>query len=364
MLYAQIDLGALRENLGRIRELLGGTGLLFVVKNDAYGHGLERVATAAAELVDWLGVTSLDEARRIRIQGLGAPILIMTPPPAAELEDVIREGCHFVVGDWEHLREVERAAAAVGAPAFVHVPVDTGMGRYGFLPEEVEGLLVELSHRDGVMVAGIYSHLSAAHSPDADDIAFSRAQIHRFRRLVERLTHRGLRVPFIHVANSAGLLSFPETSVEPFNLVRVGTAAYGYVDGFWRRWGLSPVSQVWGKIVAVRDLPPGWPVGYERGYVTRSPTRLAILGAGYAHGVSEHFRWVWVNGRPAPLIGKAGMDSVALDVTGIPGVKRGSEAILFDGTGENISGWILPALTPVLSRAKKTYVGTPVAARD
>ena len=362
MLYAEIDLVALRENLRRIRELLGRTGFLLVVKGDAYGHGLEEVVGAAADLVDWFGVESLAEARRIRALDAGNPVLVMVPPPPEELPAVIREGFHFVLGDWGLLREAERAAGEVGRPAFVHIPVDTGMGRYGFLPEEVEGLLAELSHCLGVEAVGIYSHLSSAHRTSADDIAFTRAQIELFLDLLLRLERRGVRFPWVHLANSPGLLSFPETSFEPFNLVRIGAAAYGYVDGFWREWGLRPISRVWTRVVAVRDLRAGWPVGYERRHVTRRPTRLALLGVGYRHGLNESIRWAWVEGRRAPLIGRIGMDSAALDVTGIPGVRRGTEVLLSDGCGGNVEGWILPALVPMLSRAEKVWRRVPVRA--
>ncbi len=360
MLYAEIDLVALRDNLRRIRDLLGHTGLLFVVKGDAYGHGLEEIVGAAADLVDWFGVESLGEARRVRAVGATNPVLIMVPPPPEELRAVLQEGFHFVLGDWELLREAERAAGITGRPAFVHIPVDTGMGRYGFLPEEVEGLLGELSHCLGVEAVGIYSHLSSAHRGSADDIAFTRTQIELFLDLLLRLERRGVRFPWVHLANSSGLLSFPETSFEPFNLVRVGAAAYGYVDGFWRKWGLRPISRVWSRVVAVRDLRAGWPVGYERRYVTPRPTRVALLGVGYRHGLGEALKWAWVGGRRAPLIGRVGMDSAALDVTEVPGVRRGTEVLLSDGSGENVDGWILPALVPMLSRAERTWRRVPV----
>lgn len=364
MLHAEIDLGTLRENLERIRRLLGETGLLFVVKEDAYGHGLEEVVGATAGSVDWFGVGSLDEALRIRARGIGKPILIMTPPSPGELPRVIREGFHFVLGDWELMREAERAAAAVRRPAFVHIPVDTGMGRYGFLPEEVEGLLRELSGCLNVEAVGIYSHLSAAHRASAEDIAFTRSQVRMFRELLQRLGTRGIRFPFVHLANSAGLLSFPETSTAPFNLVRVGAAAYGYVEGFWREWGLRPVSRVWARVVAVRELPAGRSVGYERRYTTNRPIRAAIIGAGYRHGLSAHLKWAWIGEEKAPLIGRVGMDSAALDVSGIPGVRRGTEVLLSDGSGENIAGWILPALVPLLTHSHKNYVELPVSVQD
>ncbi len=362
MLYAEVDLSRIRGNLERLRELVHGASLLFVVKGDAYGHGLEEVAPATAELVDWLGVETLDEGLLIRSLGIEKTVLVMVPPSPDDLPEVVRMGFHFVLGDRSLIREAERAAARAGMPAFVHIPVDTGMGRYGFLPEELDGVLRELSYCVGVVPVGIYSHLSSAHGASPEDIAFTRAQIDLFLEVIARLERRGVRFPWVHLANSPGLLSFPETSSPPFNLVRGGSAAYGYVDGFWREWGLRPAARVWTEVAAVRELPRGWPVGYERRHVTARESRVAILGVGYRHGLTEGLRGAWVEGELAPLIGKIGMDSAALDVTGIPRVRRGSEALLFDGTGENIEGWALPTLVPMLSRAEKIWKRAPVEA--
>ncbi|HID09559.1 TPA: hypothetical protein EYP13_04980, partial [Candidatus Micrarchaeota archaeon] len=207
MLYAEVDLGRIRKNLERLRELVREVSLLFVVKGDAYGHGLEEVAPATADLVDWFGVESLDEGLLIRSLGLENPILVMVPPPPEDLAEVIRLGFHFVLGDRSLIREAERAAARIGRPAFVHIPVDTGMGRYGFLPEELDGILRELSYCVGIVPVGIYSHLSSAHGASHEDIAFTRAQIDLFLVVLARLRRRGVSFPWVHFANSPGLLS-------------------------------------------------------------------------------------------------------------------------------------------------------------
>lgn len=349
MLQAEVNLEALRGNLRRIRGLVGDTGLLLVVKGDAYGHGLEEVAGAARGLVDWFGVGTLAEARRIRSLGIELPVLILQPPPPRDLPGAVRDGFHLVAGDWELLAEAARAAAAVGVPAFVHLAVDLGAATSGFPPGEVEGVVRELAHRPEVEPVGICSHLPFAHSGRPEEIALTRAQIARFRALLGRLRERGIVFPFVHVANSAGILSFPETLAEPFNLARAGVAAYGYVDGFWRDWGLKPVARLRGEILAVREPSPG-------------TARLALLGAGYRHGLSDRLRWVWVEGARAPIVGRIGLDHTALDVSGVPGARRGSEVIVFDGTGRNLEGWPLPTLVAMLSRAERIRTGAPVRA--
>lgn len=349
MLYAEVNLETLRDNLRRLRELRSGTALLFVVKGDAYGHGLEGVVEATADLVDWFGVETLAEARTIRALGIDKPILIMGLLSPQDLPVAIREGYHLVVADWAYLREAARAAARTSA--FVHILVDGGPGPLGFRPEEVEGLVRELSFLSNIEPVGICSYLPLAHSDRPEEIALTAAQIAHFRELILRLERRGMRLPFVHIANSAGFLSFPETSAEPFNLVRIGVAAYGYVDRFWREWGLRPVARVWSEVIALRDHPsPG-------------TVRLALLGAGYRHGLSDRLRWAWVNGAQAPVWGRVGMDGTILDVSGVPGVKRGTEVLLFDGTGENFRGWMLPALVPLLAHAERSWTKTSVPKR-
>ena len=210
MVRAEIDLAALRDNLIRLREHLPrGCRLMFVVKEDAYGHGLRQVALASQDLVDWYGVADLAEARLLRRLGLSYPIFIMLPPLGRALMEAIREGYHLPVGDSDMLAELPTIARRVGRPALVHLGVDTGMGRFGLLPEEAEEALRALLHSPSVRVVGVYSHLSSAHTAGRDDIAFTRAQVWKFRKLLEDWSMRGMEVPFRHLANSAAALAFP-----------------------------------------------------------------------------------------------------------------------------------------------------------
>ncbi|MCD5408721.1 alanine racemase, partial [Candidatus Bipolaricaulota bacterium] len=302
MVRAEIDLAALRDNLIRLREHLPrGCRLMFVVKEDAYGHGLRQVALASQDLVDWYGVADLAEARLLRRLGLSHPIFIMLPPLGRALMDAIREGYHLPVGDSDMLAELPTIARRVGRPALVHLGVDTGMGRFGLLPEEAEEALRALLHSPSVRVVGVYSHLSSAHTAGRDDIAFTRAQVWKFRKLLEDWEMSGADIPFRHLANSAAALAFPEGTAPPFNMVRVGTAVYGYPEGPQPPpFPLRPVARVWTRVAAVRRLPPGWPVGYERRYVIPRQGRVAVLAAGYSHGLRQGLRRVAIRDGLAP----------------------------------------------------------------
>lgn len=358
MVRAEIDLSTLRENLLAVRDHLSrGCRLMFVVKEDAYGHGLRQVALASQDLVDWYGVADLAEARLLRKLGIEKPVFIMLPPLGRALKEAIREGYHLPVGDRGMLDELPPVAKAAGRPALVHLAVDTGMGRFGLLPEEAQEAIQDLIHSPYVRVVGVYSHLSSAHTGSQDDIAFTRAQVWKFRKLLEDWDMRGVEIPFRHLANSAAALAFPEGTAPPFNMVRVGTAIYGYPEGpAPPAFPLRPVARVWTQVAAVRRLPPGWPVGYERRYVTRSPGRVAVLAAGYSHGLRPGLERVAIRDGTAPLVGKIAMDTVMADVSRLQRVRRGDRAHLFGPGVDSFRGWACPLLVPVLLSARRRWL--------
>ncbi|MCD6128289.1 alanine racemase [Candidatus Bipolaricaulota bacterium] len=366
MVRAEIDLWALRANLVAVRERLPrGCSLMFVVKEDAYGHGLLRVAEASQDLVDWYGVASLAEARALRRLGLSHPIFIMLPPLGKALLQAIREGYHLPIGDEGMVAEVPRAARRAGRPALVHLAVDTGMGRFGLLPEEAEEAVQQLLRSPHVRLVGVYSHLSSAHAPSQDDIAFTRAQVWKFRKCLEDWLCRGIEIPWRHLANSAAALAFPEGTAPPFNMVRVGTVIYGYPEGpLPSPLSLRPVARVWTEVTAVRRLPPGWPVGYERLYVTPGPRQVAVLGAGYGDGLRPELGRVTIRDRTVPLLGKIGMDTAMADVTGVPNVRRGDRALLFGPEVERPDGWACPVLVPVLLSARRRWIKGPIVVEE
>ncbi|MCS7216732.1 MAG: alanine racemase [Candidatus Bipolaricaulota bacterium] len=356
MVHAVVDLRAIRANLAHLREWLPKrVALMFVVKEDAYGHGLVPVARAAAEIVDWFGVAHVREAQALRKAGLAQPIFLMIPPVGEELVAAIRAGLHIPLGDLGMLGEVEAAARRAGKKALVHLEIDTGMGRFGLLPEEAEQALASLNPRY-TELAGIFSHLSSAYGTAPEDLEFTRAQVWWFRKILQEWEGR-VEAPWKHLANSAAVLAFHEATAPPLNLVRVGTAAYGYPEGPARPpVPLTPAARVWTRIAAVREVPAGWPVGYGRTFVTERPARLAILAAGYSHGLRPELRDVLVHEHRAPLVGKIAMDTVACDVSGVARVRRGDAALLFGPEVER-PGWVCPVLVPVLLCARRRFVG-------
>ncbi len=355
MVHVEVDTAAIRGNLERLRAWLPRrVALMLVVKEDAYGHGLVPVARAVRDLVDWFGVAWVSEARALRRAGIAAPVFLMIPPVGTELVQAVREGFHLPLGDLGMVEEIEAAARRAGKQALVHIEVDTGMGRFGLLPEEAELAWQKLDRRR-VEVVGLYSHLSSASGHTLEDLHFTRAQVWWFRKFLEEWEHRGIEVPWRHLANSAAVLAFDEATAPPLNMVRIGTAAYGYPEGPGQPpVELVPAARVWTHVAAVRNLPRSWPVGYARQYVTPAPQRVAILAAGYGDGLRPELRRVFIREQEAPLLGKLGMDTVAADVSHVERVQRGDRAVLF-GPGISYPDWICPVLVPVLLSSPRRW---------
>jgi len=361
MVRAEIDTGVIRHNLLKLRARIPeSSSLMAVVKEDAYGHGLVKTARAGADVVEWFGVASLAEGRALRRAGLKHHMFVMLPPVGRALRDTIREGFHFPVADLQMLHEIPALARQAGRPAQVHLEVDTGMGRFGLLPEEAQQALEKFPGEPWIELAGIYSHLSSAHSPAQDDVAFTRAQVWRFRQLLRDWSLEGEGVRWRHMANSAAALAFHEGSAPPLNMVRAGIALYGYPDVACNPpLEVTPAARVWTHVAAVRSLPKGWPVGYERSFVTQGPARTAILTAGYGDGLQPGMGKVTIRAESAPLVGKLGMDTAAVDVTEVGGVRRGDRALLFGPETEVLTPRVCPLLVPVLRWARRRWVGCP-----
>ncbi len=356
MVHVEVDTRAIRGNLERLRAWLPQrVALMLVVKEDGYGHGLIPVAKAAEGLVDWLGVAWLGEGLALRKAGFELPVFLMIPPVGSELLLAVKHGFHLPVGDLTMLGEIEQAARRAKRRALVHIEVDTGMGRFGLLPEEAEKVVARLD-TNRVQVVGVYSHLSSANGRTPEDLHFTRAQVWWFRKFLEDWEHRGMEVPWRHLANSAAVMAFDEATAPPLNMVRIGTAAYGYPEGgVAAPLELTPAARAWTHVAAVRHLPRSWPVGYSRQYVTPEPKRVAILAAGYGDGLRPELRRVFIHDQEAQLLGKLGMDTVAADVTQVERVRRGDTALLF-GPGISYPDWICPVLVPVLRSSHRRWL--------
>ncbi len=330
--WAEIDLDALQANVRALKAWVGPrVELIAVVKANAYGHGAVPVARAAlAAGATRLAVHRLEEGIALRQAGITAPVLLLGYVPLAAAALVARYRLTPTVITLEF---AETLAACAEAPCPVHVKVDTGMGRYGLLPEEVLDFIRALRRITGVTVEGIYTHFATA---DEADPAFMHRQFEIFQTILDRLQKAGICPPLKHACNSAALLRF---SAAHLDAVRPGIALYGMCPS--EAWPmpvrLQPVLTLKSRVTRVRVLSPGSSIGYGRTFIARRPTRVALVPVGYGDGYHRSLSnqgWVLVRGCRAPVVGRVSMDQIVVDVTHIPGVQLEEEVVLIGAQGE------------------------------
>lgn len=342
--WAEIDLAAVGANLDLVRgRLPKGTRLLVVVKADAYGHGAVAVArTALAHGAAMLGVGDSTEALELRNAGIDAPVLILGAIVDGEMEQVITHRVAACVHSAQRVRMLAAMAEAMDRRVTVHLKIDTGMGRLGVMPSAALDVAREIRAHPILSLEGLCTHLSDADTPGD---AFTAAQLSTFREVVERVEAEVGPVPLKHAANSAGIFRQPDAV---FNMVRPGRAVYGIQTPGSPDPGLRPTLTLKTQAVYIKDLPAGTPVGYARTHVTSRPTRIAILPIGYNDGYPfqlSNRAQVLLCGRRAPVVGRVTMDYTTVDVTDIPGVEVGEEAVLIGRQGderitvEDLAAW-------------------------
>jgi alanine racemase len=342
---AEIRLGALRRNFARARELAGpGVKVMAVVKADAYGHGMIRVARELlAEGAGFLGVAIIEEAVALRRAGIDAPILVLGSPPDGQLPLFARYKVDLALASTAKARAAYAAAKAEGASIRVHAKIDTGMGRIGVSWKEVESFAEELSGlvafgdgaKGGLEIIGAFSHLATADC----DLDFAREQEARFRVALKVLASKGIEPPLPHLENSAALVAMPEAR---FGMVRPGIFVYGYEPSPWRKIGLEPVMRLVSELSFVKEIVSGEGVSYGRTWKASVDTTIATVPLGYGDGYSRALSnkaAMWTGGGAHPVRGRVCMDQTMLDLGPRSKSREGDEVIVFGMRGvEGIPG--------------------------
>lgn len=352
-----IDRGALRHNLAQVSRHAPKSRVWAVVKADAYGHGMESVATALSG-VDGLAVARVEEALRLREAGLTKPILVLAGAMLADEVDVAeRHHLELALHQDEQIALLERKRST--RPIRVWVKVDTGMHRLGFHPRSVPAVLERLRNRAGVTpLAGLMTHLANADDPDD---ALSDLQCERLRALA-------CAGEVLNIGNSGGILAFPASRVA---WVRPGIMLYGSSPLTGRNaseLGLRPVMTLHARLMAVRRQRQGDRIGYGGTYSCPQDMDVGFAAIGYGDGYPRHAPTgtpVLVAGRRASLVGRVSMDSIALDLRTVPGTAVGDQVILW-GRGlpvEEIAEWAgtisYELFCGVTVRVRKEYVDSP-----
>ncbi len=301
---------------------------MLVVKADGYGHGAVALSRAAerAGSVRWFGVSSVEEGVVLREAGIRKPILILgSLYPFESMVAAVRRGLTPTVASLEAARLIVRAAKR--RPIACHLKIDTGMGRIGVRRGAAAEIAAYLKRAPRVRLEGVYTHLSCADT----DARFTRRQLKLFREALSSVETAAGLPRWIHAANSAAALRFPESR---FNLVRPGLAAYGLYPGF------EPALELKTKVVFTKNVPARTPISYGALHHTRRRARIATLPIGYGDGLPRRMSLpggraaVLIRGRRCPIVGAMSMDMTMADITGVQGVRVGEEAVLIGRSGK------------------------------
>ncbi len=338
--YAEIDISAFRHNINQIKKKLSvNTGIISVVKADAYGHGASVIAREAINMgSSLLAVARFYEAKRLREDGISCPILLFGYCDATDMSEYFKYDIRPTVNTLEDARRISDRCSSIKKNIKVHIKLDTGMGRHGihYSVQKSAEIVEQIASLPFVEVEGIYSHFANADTIDKTHALTQLEKFENIRRTLEE-KHKGKYI--YHIANSAGIMDIPQSH---YDFVRPGIIMYGLYpsdETMNNTVDLRPVMSFKTKITQLKDVPAGFPVSYGSTYITSRKTVIATVPVGYADGYSRLLSSkgeMLVRGRRAPVIGRVCMDLTMLDVTDIPGVCQDDEVVIFGSQGDEI----------------------------
>ena len=330
-----VDLDALRWNFRQIREKIGPeVRVLSVVKADAYGHGAREVARAlAAAGSESFGVATLEEGVELRAAGIRSPILVLAGVYPEQLGEFIQHRLTPAICETEAFKQLEKEARRRGVTLNFHLKVDTGMGRIGLPSAEVERWLPEMGQIESLKLEGLFSHFSHAESVEG---SYTQSQLKAFQSVLKRLRSAGYNPPWVHLANSAAVITLPSAH---FTMVRPGLMLYGAYPSpvMASQVALKPVLSWRTRVLQLKRVPEGSSISYGQIFVTQRESSIATLPVGYADGyprLLSNRGEVLIRGQRAPVAGRICMDLTMVDVTDIRGVEQGDEVVLLGAQGK------------------------------
>jgi alanine racemase len=317
------------------------TKIMAIIKADGYGHGAIKVAeTALDNGADFLGVAIFEEGFELRRANIDAPILILGYTPPAHMENAILLGFRQTVFDLVTARAISQAARRMGKMARIHIKLDTGMGRLGFLSSDQErekslSEICDIANLSDISIEGVYTHFAMSDGPDME---YTNGQFEQFMNMTRLLDKASVNVLIKHCANSAAALADTKFHLD---MVRLGVAMYGLDPSSHRpvrRLGYTPAMSLRAVVSFVKRVPQGVAVSYGCKFVTQRESVLATITAGYADGYRRDLSCVGrvlIRGQYAPVAGTVCMDQFVVDATGIDGVRAGDEVVLLGKQGKN-----------------------------
>ncbi len=328
--WAEIDLDAIKYNIDSIKRRVDTKELIAVVKADAYGHGALDVSKTLVENgATKLAVAVITEAMELRHGNINTPIMILGYTPLEFAADLINYDIEQTIFDLEYATKLSEIALNLGKKAKVHVALDTGMGRIGFLINDNSlNEILKISSLKGLEVVGIFTHFATS---DESDKNYSNKQYKKFTDFNEKLISKGVNIPLKHVSNSGAIIDMPNTYLDG---VRAGIVLYGYYpseDVLKQNLDLKKAITIKTQVAHVKILDKNEYVSYGRKFKTERKSIIATLPIGYADGYSRALTGkakVIINGKFAPVVGTICMDQCMIDVTDIGDVHVGDEVIV------------------------------------
>jgi len=330
--WAEINLDNLAHNIREVRRLTRKDAMVTaVIKANGYGHGAPEIAKTFLENgADRLAVAVLSEAIELRKSGITAPILILGYTPPTLFDKVVEYDIIQTIYNYNDAKALSEVAGKLNKKATIHIKIDSGMGRIGFLPNDdsVEEI-IKISKLPNIYVEGMFTHFAKA---DYKDKSYTKTQFERFSWVAKKLEERGLNIPIKHVSNSAAIIDMPELNLD---MVRAGIIIYGLKPSDevqLDKIDLKPAMALKARISHVKTVPKGTGISYGQIFVTERESKIATIPIGYADGFCRLLTGkaeVSVKGKRAKIVGKICMDQCMIDVTDIEDVKVGDEVVIF-----------------------------------
>lgn len=335
---ARIDLDAIEYNIEKMKENLPeDTKLIVVAKADCYGHGALQTTSLLSlkEYVWGFAVATLDEAIVLRRGGITKPILVLGCIFPEQWIDALENNIRITVYAEELTKVLSDLAVKIGRKAYVHVKLDTGMGRIGFTPgKEGADKIEEISKLPNIVMEGLYTHFSKA---DEGDKSYTMKQMEAYTWMKEELAGRGITFSYYHCCNSAGIIDLKGAGQ---NLARAGISTYGMYPSeevHKENVDLKPALELISHVAFVKWVDEGKMISYGGTYVTKRRTKIATIPVGYGDGYPRSLSnkgYMLIHGKKAPIIGRVCMDQCMVDVTEIEDVKFGDEVVLVGRDGD------------------------------
>ena len=328
----EINLNALVHNLNYFRKKLNPeTKIMAMVKAFSYGSGSFEIASILQyHRIDYLAVAYADEGVELRKAGISVPIMVMNPDEQS-YDAIIQHSLEPEIYNFRTLELLEEAIKSniipENKPVKVHIKLDTGMHRLGFLPEETDILIERLQKIKSIYVQSVFSHLAS--SEDSSDDGFTNYQIDQFKKISAKIQENATHKIMMHILNSAGINRFPK---EQFDMVRLGISLYGVPSVKSDRQNLKNVSTLKSTISQVKNIKAGETIGYNRSAKVENDMTIAIVPVGYADGLNRKLSngkgKIYISNMPAPIVGNICMDMCMVDITGLK-VNEGDDVIIF-----------------------------------